>query len=230
MNKQLFAACAMTAALMLGASCGNNPEPTQVPADLGEGAFVIEGQMPAEKFDSACLYLVPMLGPHPRPVDSVFVGKDGKFRFEGNVEQMAVLRLDYHWRVRVQDLLVVTEPGVTHVMLDSISSGYGTPQNDSLQSIKERLEVYGRRTKELIRLRNQHLLDSASYAEASLQLREEQGNWYYRMFKNIGPTTLSRFVFNQMFSGKLDDERRDELKELLKDTTDYSKPQPGFRR
>lgn len=230
MKKQIFAACAMTAALVLGASCGSKPEQVEVPAALGEGAFVIEGQMPAEKFDSACLYLVPMRGPHPRPVDSVFVGKDGKFRFEGNVEQMAVLRLDWHWPVRVQELLVVTEPGVTHVTLDSVSSGYGTPQNDSLQSIKERLFVYGRRTSELIKLRNQHLLDSASYAEASLQLREEQGNWYYRLFKNIGSTTLSRFVFNQMFSGKLDEERRAELKELLNDTTDYTKPQPGFRR
>lgn len=221
----------MVAALILGASCGSKSQPDVVPAELGEGGFVIEGQMPAEKFDGACLYLVPMLGPHPRPVDSTFVDQNGRFRFEGNVEQMAVLRLDNHWHERrVQDLLVVTEPGVIHVTLDSVSSGYGTPQNDSLQTIKERLDVYRLRTSELAKLRSQHLIDSARYADASLRLREEQGNWYYRLFKNTGSTTLSRFVFNQMFSGKLDQEQWAELKELLKDTTDYSKPQPGFRR
>ena len=152
------------------------------------------------KPDSALLFLVPMEGPHPRPVDSVFVAADGKFEFRGNVEQMAVLRLAWRQRYGTQELLVVTEPGVTEVILDSISSSHGTPQNDALQQWKEAREA---------RLAN--------------------GDYNYEFLKSQGRNTLTVFL-NKMIGSSLDSLHRAELNELLRDTVDRSQPQPGFRR
>ena len=195
-----------------------------------DGTFVIEGRLPAERYDSACLYLVPMQGPHPRPVDSTFVARDGSFRFEGNIEQMAVLRLDYHRRMGIQDLLVVTEPGVTHVILDSVSSSCGTLQNDSLQAFKDRMEYYNKQVGMLAMMRNAGQLDDQNYHMRFDQVRDEMGDWGYRFCKGLGRRTLSIYYFNHLFAGRLDDVRRTELGELLKDTIDYTLPQPGFHR
>ena len=51
---------------------------------------------------------------------------------------MKVLRMRILLRLKFQELLVVTEPGVTSVRIDSISSASGTPQNDALQHWKDR--------------------------------------------------------------------------------------------
>ena len=50
---------------------------------------------------------------------------------------MKVLRMRILLRLKFQELLVVTEPGVTSVRIDSISSASGTPQNDALQHWKD---------------------------------------------------------------------------------------------
>ena len=168
---------------------------------LADGEFLIKGQLKAEHSDSTLLYLVPMEGPHPRPVDSVFIMNDGKFEFRGNVEQMAVLRLTWHQRYGTQELLVVTEPGITEVILDSISSSHGTPQNDALQQWKEHREAH----------------------------HTEQGDYNYQFLKGQGRNTLSIFLY-KLVGSSLDSIRRAELNELLRDTVDRTKPQPGFRR
>lgn len=223
----IMAVCASA----LVSSCTNTPKDNgKELAPLSEGEFRIIGQLPAERFDSACIYLVPMLGPHPRPVDSVFVGRDGSFCFEGNVEQMAVLRLGWRQRYGTQELLVVTEPGTINVTLDSISSGCGTPQNDSLQLLKERLAVYNNNVAVLRQKSRAGVIDTATFRVTFQEMRAEMGNYNYRLIKNLGNTTLARFIFRQMFSGSLTNEKREELNELLVDTTDYKLPQPGFRR
>lgn len=194
-----------------------------------EGEFVITGQLPAQTYDSACLYLVPMQGPHPRPVDSVFVGQDGRFEFRGNVEQMAVLRMTMKQRMGIQDLLVVTEPGVTWVTLDSVSSSHGTPQNDALQQWKEHLESMRPRHAQMAALRKQLGSDNPEFKARYEAFRQEEGQYNYDFLKAMGRNTLTVFL-NKMFTGSLDSLRRAELNELLKDTTDYTQPQPGFRR
>lgn len=45
--------------------------------------------------------------------------------------------MDRKVRYGTQDLLIVTEPGEISVVIDSVSSGRGTPQNDALQAWKE---------------------------------------------------------------------------------------------
>lgn len=190
--------------------------------------FVIDGQLPAGRYDSAILYLVPMYGPHPRPVDSVFIGHDGRFRFEGNVEQMAVLRLEMHRRYGIQDLLVCTEPGATHVILDSISSSAGTPQNELLQQWKDRQQQYMADYAQVRVLRGQGYADEAirHYTDS---VRTAMGEFNYQLLKGAGRQTVTVFI-NKMFSGTLDSLRRAELNEMLIDTIDYNLPQPGFRR
>lgn len=225
MKKHLLSVAALMSALCLSVLSGcQKSESTQLP----DGEFKIMGQLPAERYDSACLYLVPMEGPHPRPVDSVFIGKDGKFEFTGNVEQMAVLRLSWHQRYGIQDLLVVTEPGLTHVTLDSVSSSYGTPQNDALQQWKLWREQMSQRMVKVAQLRQQVGKDSEEYTSAYAAIRTEQGEYNYQFLKNLGRQTVSVFLY-KMFTGELDSLRRSELDMLLKDTTDYTKPQPGFR-
>lgn len=197
---------------------------------LAEDEFLIEGKLPADVYEGASVFLVPMRGPHPRPVDSTLVAKDGSFRFEGNVEHVAVLRLALKRRFGIQDLLVVTEPGVIHATLDSISSGYGTPQNDSLQSWKEHLGSYQHGMAQLARMKQEGRIDSTDYRLQTTALREEMGNYNYQLLKGLGRTKLAMWIHQESLTGSLDSLRRQELDELLRDTTDYSKPQMGFHK
>lgn len=222
-------AVTLLAVSSLSAICSCTSKQTDTSETITPGNFVIEGTLPANRYDSACLYLVPMQGPHPRPVDSVFVNADGKFRFEGNVEQMAVLRLSMHQRYGTQDLLVCTEPGLTRVVLDSISyCAEGTPQNIALQQWKDRMAQYMQDSRFYAQLRQSGAPeDQVKQFEDSI--RTSMGNDLYDMLKSMGRTTASIFI-NKMRNGKIDSLRVAELNELLKDTTDWNLPQPGFRR
>ena len=192
--------------------------------------FVIEGQLVVDRpiKDSTQLFLVPMYGPHPRPVDSVYLDPTGKFRFEGNVEQMATLRLGWRQRYGVEELLVCTEPGTTHVTLGAESRAEGTPQNDSLQQWKEHI-AHMRQQCQSFRAIFNMTHDTAQFKADVDQARAELGDYTYRMLTGMGRQKSSMFI-NSHFVGSLDSLRRAELNTLLCDTTDYTKPQPGFRR
>jgi hypothetical protein len=76
-------------------------------------------------------------------VDSMEI-KDGKFHFEPDSVQMYKILLDYHYRMGLQPLLIVGEPGTINVTIDSISHATGTPQNDSLEQWKVQTEIHNR--------------------------------------------------------------------------------------
>lgn len=222
-------ATALLAASSLAAVCSCTSKGNTQTTEITPGNFVIEGTLPANRYDSACLYLVPMQGPHPRPVDSVFINADGKFHFEGNVEQMAVLRLSMRQRIGVQDLLVCTEPGLTRVVLDSVSSCIeGTPQNMILQQWKDRMQQYSADNVKLAQLRKSGAPEDV-VTSFSDSIREAMGNDLYDMLLSQGRQTATIFI-NKMRSGKIDSTRVAELNELLKDTVDWSLPQPGFHK
>lgn len=222
-------ATALLAASSLAAVCSCTSKENTQTTEITPGNFVIEGSLPANRFDSACLYLVPMQGPHPRPVDSVFIKADGKFRFEGNVEQIAVLRVDMHHRMGLQDLLVCTESGLTRVVLDSVSNCIeGTPQNQILQQWKDRMQQYSADNMHLAQMRNAGApADVVSFYSDSI--REAMGNDLYDLLMSQGRKTATVFI-NKMRNGKIDSTRVAELNELLKDTIDWSLPQPGFHK
>lgn len=223
MKKLFIVVAAMTGLSVLTACHGGRNE------RLAEDEFVVEGTLPADRYEGAWLYMVPMRGPEPKPVDSVQVARDGFFRFTGNVEQVAVLRLDWHIRYNVQELLVVTEPGVTRVKLDSISSCVeGTPQNMLLQQWKEHQQNYMAAMARVGKMRVDRVSENV-WRPIQDSVVTSQGEFIYQLLKENGANTATRFI-GTVLSGRIDSTRRAELSILLADTTDYSKPQPGFRR
>ena len=97
----------------------------------------IHGTVVGEQYEGKRIFLVPFTGPATaETVDSIEI-KEGKFEFTPDSMQMYKILLDYHYRLGIQPLIVIAEPGEIQVTIDSISSAGGTPQNDSLQAHRE---------------------------------------------------------------------------------------------
>ena len=104
----------------------------------------ITGTVNGEQYEGKYIFLVPNSGPATvETVDSVEI-TNGKFHFEPDSMQMYKILLDYHYRLDLQPLLVVGEPGTIEVIIDSISHATGTPQNDSLEQWKVQTEIHNR--------------------------------------------------------------------------------------
>ncbi len=109
-----------------------------------DGKCHIEGTVNGEQYEGKRIFLVPNSGPATmETVDSMEI-KDGKFHFEPDSVQMYKILLDYHYRMGLQPLLIVGEPGTINVTIDSISHATGTPQNDSLEQWKVQTEIHNR--------------------------------------------------------------------------------------
>ena len=102
-----------------------------------DSKYIIEGTLPTAQQDGEWIYLAPMENASIENIDSTRI-ENARFTFQGTGEEMKVLRMRILLRLKFQELLVVTEPGVTSVRIDSISSASGTPQNDALQHWKDR--------------------------------------------------------------------------------------------
>ena len=109
-----------------------------------DGKCHIEGTVNGEQYEGKRIFLVPNSGPATmETVDSMEI-KDGKFHFEPDSVQMYKILLDYHYRMGLQPLLIVGEPGTINVTIDSISHATGTPQNDSLEQWKVQTEIHNK--------------------------------------------------------------------------------------
>jgi len=109
-----------------------------------DGKCHIIGSVNGEQYEGKRIFLVPFSGPATaETVDSMEI-TNGKFRFEPDSIQMYKILLDYHYRMGLQPLLVVGEPGTIEVTIDSISHATGTPQNDSLEQWKVQTEIHNR--------------------------------------------------------------------------------------
>lgn len=134
---KLFLAKKMSAALFVALSFVGCAQTVQ------QGPCHIQGTANSN-LNGKKIFLVPMNRPATmETVDSVVI-ENGRFEFTSDVNEMKVIRVDYHFRSGVQDLLVVSEPGELEVVIDSISSARGTPQNDSLQHWKELTERFNK--------------------------------------------------------------------------------------
>lgn len=90
------------------------------------------------------IYLVPLLGLQNKDhVDSTFI-HNHHFSFDKDRTVLAVVRVDYHYRYGLEDMLVITEPGQVRLTIGPVSSCGGTPQNDSLQVWKEEVMRFRR--------------------------------------------------------------------------------------
>ena len=107
-----------------------------------DGKCHIVGTVIGEQYEGKRIFLVPNTGPATmETVDSMEI-TNGKFHFEPDSMQMYKILVDYHYRMGLQPLLVVGEPGIVNVIIDSISHATGTPQNDSLEKWKARAEMH----------------------------------------------------------------------------------------
>ena len=112
-----------------------------------EEEYVVKGSTTQSRLNGERVFLVPYGSPTIEDsigVDSTVI-KDGKFEFRGHKgEFLARITMDKRVRYGTQDLLIITEPGVIDVVIDSVSSGGGTPQNEALQNWKELKEDHDR--------------------------------------------------------------------------------------
>ena len=94
--------------------------------------YVIYGTVSNSDLEGAKVFLVPLENAVKENIDSTYI-RNQAFEFRGTQERMADIRIERYKRFGNENLLVVTEPGELYVTIGQVSSGRGTPQNDSLQ-------------------------------------------------------------------------------------------------
>ena len=112
-------------------------------AGCSKNEAIIEGKVPDASYDKEVVYLVPLKDATKETVDSALI-HNSRFRFEVKPEkqnQIFIIRVKPILRIKLQEILVVTEPGTVFVNLDAPSSASGTPLNQILQQWKDKKYV-----------------------------------------------------------------------------------------
>ena len=130
--KQVLSLWALALILLAATACGSRKQ---------QHLCHIYGYAPDTLMEGQQVFLVPFYNATKANVDSTVV-KDGKFEFYSDTLMMAKILTAFRLQLDVQPLLVVVEQGDVEVTIASVSSGRGTPQNDSLQAWKELTERY----------------------------------------------------------------------------------------
>lgn len=170
MKKVIFTLLAGTALL---ASCSH------------EKGYVIYGTVSNPDLEGAQVFLVPLENATKETIDSVYIHNQ-MFEFRGTEEKMVDIRIERLKRYGNENLLVVTEPGETFVTIGQVSSGRGTPQNDSLQVWKNLTMQYYQQSG--------NLRKQGMKAEAD-ELREAYVARTRQMASDVGKeSTLGKFL------------------------------------
>ena len=103
--------------------------------------YIICGTVTNPALEGAMVFLVPLENATKETIDSVYISNQ-MFEFRGTEEKIADIRIERFKRFGNENLLVITEPGETFVTIGQVSSGRGTPQNDSLQVWKNLTKQY----------------------------------------------------------------------------------------
>lgn len=138
--------------------------------------FTIEGKVPNAAFDGSRVFLVSLDAPVTKNVDSTIV-ENSSFSFQIKADSFSVkiLRIPAKFPNVAEDLVVIPEPGMISVILDSISSGQGTRLNNILQQWKERKRYHESVQWKLYNLKNSAGINpaTADSLENVLQKTEE---------------------------------------------------------
>ena len=166
-----------------------------------DGRCHIEGTVNGEQYEGKRIFLVPFSGPATaETVDSMEI-TGGKFHFEPDSMQMYKILLDYHYRFGLQPLIVVGEPGVVRVSIDTISHAVGTPQNDSLEQWKLRTEQHNHRLS-LMRKTIAELGRSGDTAQASrLKQRADSFHLAYKHYTRAMAKRMEGQVLGDFLKG-----------------------------
>ena len=180
-----------------------------------DGKCHISGTVNGEEYEGKRIFLVPFSGPATaETVDSMEI-TNGKFHFEPDSVQMYKILLDYHYRMGLQPLIVVGEPGHITVTIDSVSHATGTPQNDSLEQWKVQTEIHNRQYG-LMRKNVADLTKRGDTVQANyIKQRADSFHLVYKNYtrqlaKNMEGTTLGDFLkelFPLTYKRKLPDGR-----------------------
>lgn len=168
-------------AIILMASCTNNSK-----------EYIIHGVVSDPSLEGAQMFLVPMENVSSETIDSVYV-KDMKFEFRGTEEKVAELRVERMKRIGMENLLVVTEPGDIHVTIGNISTGMGTPQNDSLQVWKSLTMQFNQQYNNFLR---------QNRVEDAKALREVYIARTHQMADNVGEGSTLALFLNKLYPNK----------------------------
>lgn len=147
--------------------------------------YVIYGTVSNPDLEGAQVFLVPLENATKETIDSVYIHNQ-MFEFRGTEEKIADIRIERFKRFGNENLLVITEPGETFVTIGQVSSGRGTPQNDSLQVWKNLTMQYYQQSGSL---RKQGMKAEADALRDSYASRTRQ------MASNVGKeSTLGKFL------------------------------------
>jgi hypothetical protein len=105
--------------------------------------FKVEGKVPDDKFSGSKIYFVALDGPITKNVDSTIIN-NGLFSFDTEADSLCVkiLRVPARFPDIIEDLVVVTEPGILKVVMSVKSHGEGTRLNSILQKWKGEKRAY----------------------------------------------------------------------------------------
>ena len=147
--------------------------------------YIICGTVTNPALEGAMVFLVPLENATKETIDSVYISNQ-MFEFRGTEEKIADIRIERFKRFGNENLLVITEPGETFVTIGQVSSGRGTPQNDSLQVWKNLTKQYNMQVSSL---RSQGRKEDAAALRESYIARTRQ------MARNVGKeSTLGKFL------------------------------------
>ena len=164
-----------------------------------DGKFYVEGVVNGEQYEGKRIFIVPLYGKKTAEyVDSMEI-TNGKFHFTKDSMQMYQILLDYHYRMGIQPLIVVGEPGTIQVIIDSVSHAVGTPQNDSLEQWKVRTEMHNlqlaKMRNNITNLRNLGDTLQAKYiAQRADSFHLVYKNYTRHMAKSLEGQTLGNFL------------------------------------
>lgn len=154
--------------------------------------YVIYGTVSNPDLEGAQVFLVPLENATKETIDSVYISNQ-MFEFRGTEEKIADVRIERFKRLGNENLLVITEPGETFVTIGQVSSGRGTPQNDSLQVWKNLTMQYNQQVSSLRR---------QGRKEEAAALRESYIDRTRRMASNVGKGSTLGVFLNSRFPDK----------------------------
>lgn len=160
--------------------------------------YTIEGRLPSHKYDGQWMYLVPMENANRTNVDS-FKIKNGYFEFKGDTERISILRMKPLYRLEMQELLIITEKGVTKVSINKNSVAKGTSQNEALQLWKDKQIVFmqmARKAYEAVRSKHS-VKDSLNWIAKINLADKEMKSFSIKLLKQQKANTLGKFLYGQ---------------------------------
>jgi hypothetical protein len=173
--------------------------------------YRIEGHLPDSSSDGEFIYLVPFENAVKERVDSTRI-ENNKFQFEGTVQtpEICILRTRPLLRLKLQELLVVKEPGIINVKFDSTSSACGTALNDSLQHWKDKKMEFDR---QYDRLKQKYRSADDSVKNEMKQradhLKEQIENYHFNFVKRNRENAVGKMVLKMMGTTFTPDQKKE---------------------